>query len=102
MSKLIVSAGIVPVRFVNDEPLFLLLRSFGSFWDHPKGRVEDGEELLDAAMREILEETSITKDELNFRWGQKVILPNHLMGIKERRLVSILLPKLQKSILSSL
>ncbi|KKM06953.1 hypothetical protein LCGC14_1738790 [marine sediment metagenome] len=43
MSKLIVSAGIVPVRFVNDEPLFLLLRSFGSFWDHPKGRVEDGE-----------------------------------------------------------
>lgn len=69
MSKLIVSAGIVPVRFVNDEPLFLLLRSFGSFWDHPKGRVEEGEDPLDAAIRETLEEASITKDELEFNWG---------------------------------
>jgi bis(5'-nucleosidyl)-tetraphosphatase len=69
MSKLIVSAGIVPVRFANDEPLFLLLRAFGSFYDFPKGRVEEGEESLDTAIRETLEEASIAKDELDFRWG---------------------------------
>ena len=69
MSKLIVSAGIVPVRKVDGEYIFLLLRAFKTFYDFPKGRVEEGEDPLDAAIRETLEEASITKDELEFNWG---------------------------------
>lgn len=66
---MIISSGIVIVRFVNNEPLFLLLRSFGSFWDFAKGRVEEDEDPLDAAIRETLEEASIVGDDLNFCWG---------------------------------
>lgn len=67
--SLIISAGIVPVRKIDEGYLFLLLRSFGTFYDFPKGRVEDGEQALDAAIRETLEEASIKKVELDFKWG---------------------------------
>ncbi len=64
-----VSAGIVPVKRLNmGDYLFLLLRS-GNHWDFPKGKVEDGEKILDAALRETEEETTITAKELNFSWG---------------------------------
>ena len=43
-----------------------MLRAF-QYWDFPKGKVEPGEEPLEAARREVQEEAGIT--ELNFRWG---------------------------------
>lgn len=60
------SAGAVVVRYENAQPLFLLLRAY-HYWDFPKGRVESGESALDAARREIREESGIT--DLNFRFG---------------------------------
>jgi bis(5'-nucleosidyl)-tetraphosphatase len=65
-----ISAGIVPVRLVNGEYLFLLLRS-GSYWDFPKGNVEAGEDTLDAALREVEEETTLTPKDLKFKWGKQ-------------------------------
>ncbi len=62
------SAGVVVVRFENNKPLFLLLRAW-NFWDFPKGRVEEGEDALETAIRETFEEASLEADELNFRWG---------------------------------
>jgi bis(5'-nucleosidyl)-tetraphosphatase len=62
------SAGIVVVRKVGGQYLFLLLRSY-NFWDHGKGRNEEGETLLETAIREVEEETTLTKDELAFNWG---------------------------------
>lgn len=67
--SLIVSAGIVPVREVDGEYLFLLLCAWKKFYDFPKGRVEPDEDILTAAMRETAEEASITGDELDFKWG---------------------------------
>jgi len=64
------SAGIVPVRKVGDEYLVLMLRAY-SFWDFPKGRVEAGEELIDAAIRETKEEASISPNDLVFNWGKE-------------------------------
>jgi len=64
------SAGIVPVQLINGEYNFLLLRS-GGYWDFPKGNVESGEEVLDAALREVKEETTISPKELNFKWGKQ-------------------------------
>ena len=50
----------------DDDWRYLLLRAF-NHWDFPKGMVEDGEEPLAAAMREVREESTI--DDLEFAWG---------------------------------
>jgi len=60
------SAGVIIVRFSNNIPYYLLLRVFG-YWDFPKGLLDEGEEPLAAAIREVKEETSLS--DLNFRWG---------------------------------
>jgi 8-oxo-dGTP pyrophosphatase MutT (NUDIX family) len=46
---------------------FLLLRAF-DHWDFPKGMVEPGEGALDAAVREVEEESTIA--DLAFEWGE--------------------------------
>ena len=61
-----ISAGVVVVKRQIDGWNFLLLQSFG-YWDFPKGGIEAGEESLEAAIREVEEETTIT--ELQFNWG---------------------------------
>ncbi len=60
------SAGVVPVWLGEGGPRYLLLRAFRN-WDFPKGEVEEGEEPLDAARRELVEETGI--GEVAFAWG---------------------------------
>lgn len=60
------SAGVVVVRRIDGPWHYLLLRAY-RYWDFPKGRVEPGEDPLDAAVRETAEETTLTR--LNFRWG---------------------------------
>jgi bis(5'-nucleosidyl)-tetraphosphatase len=60
------SAGVVVVRRVGDDWLYLLLRAF-NHWDFPKGMVEEGEEPLAAAIREVREESTI--EDLEFAWG---------------------------------
>ena len=64
------SCGIVLARSVEDGFLTLLLRAW-HHWDFPKGLCEDGEDPLDAAKRELEEETSIGTT--NFDWGERYI-----------------------------
>lgn len=45
---------------------YLLLRAYRN-WDFPKGLVEPGEQPLDAAVREVREETTL--ENLAFDWG---------------------------------
>jgi bis(5'-nucleosidyl)-tetraphosphatase len=52
------SAGAVVYRREQEKHRFVLLRAYKS-WDFPKGRVEPGEEPLQAAIREVREETGI-------------------------------------------
>ncbi len=59
------SAGVVVVRRTARGCRYLLLRAF-RYWDFPKGQVEPGETPLEAARREVAEETGITR--LDFRW----------------------------------
>lgn len=63
----ILSAGAVIVRAEANQWQFLLLRAY-QYWDFPKGRTEAGETPLQAAHREIAEETGIT--DLRFPWGE--------------------------------
>lgn len=60
------SAGVVILRRKGGDCRFLLLRAY-RYWDFPKGHVEAGEDPLDAAQREVQEETGLT--DLQFRWG---------------------------------
>lgn len=56
----------VVVRPEADGCRFLLLRAY-RYWDFPKGRVEAGEDPLQAARREVAEETGLT--DLAMPWG---------------------------------
>jgi bis(5'-nucleosidyl)-tetraphosphatase len=61
------SAGAVVLRPAGDGWRYLLLRVFRT-WDFPKGGLESGEAPLQAAVREVEEETALTT--LEFRWGE--------------------------------
>ena len=60
------SAGVVIVSLVHRKLQFLLLRAYRN-WDFPKGLVEAGEEPIEAAVREVREETTL--DDISFDWG---------------------------------
>lgn len=62
------SAGIVPIRFTNNEAQYLLLRCY-TYWDFPKGGLEDKETAFQAAIRETSEESGILEESLDFLWG---------------------------------
>ena len=61
------SAGLVVTHQVNHECRYLLLRAY-NYWDFPKGIVELTEDPIEAARREVEEETSLRS--LDFPWGQ--------------------------------
>lgn len=60
------SSGCVILRQIEGQWHALLLRAW-THWDFPKGNVEAGETLLEAAVREVEEETGIR--DLAFPWG---------------------------------
>ena len=70
MSEGKLSCGIILVRSGGDGYRTLLLRAFHN-WDFPKGLLEDGEEPLQTAKREVREETGI--DTTQWLWGERFI-----------------------------
>ncbi len=68
MSSPKLTAGIILHRVIESGCQYLLLRAY-NYWDFPKGLVETGETPLQAAIREVAEETGI--QHLNFEWGQQ-------------------------------
>ena len=61
------SCGAVVVRRSGDGWLALMLRAYRN-WDFPKGLREAGETPIEAAVREVREESGI--DVLSFDWGE--------------------------------
>ena len=62
------SCGAVIVRETEDGWVTLMLRAYHN-WDFSKGICEEGESPMDAAIREIGEETGIS--DLEFAWGDR-------------------------------
>jgi len=60
------SSGVVVVSVISHKLKFLLLRAYRN-WDFPKGLVEAGETPIEAALREVREETTL--DDISFDWG---------------------------------
>jgi bis(5'-nucleosidyl)-tetraphosphatase len=60
------SSGVVIVSLVERKLKFLLLRAYRN-WDFPKGMLEADETPIDAALREVREETTL--DDISFDWG---------------------------------
>jgi bis(5'-nucleosidyl)-tetraphosphatase len=61
------SAGIIVFRRADAECLFLLILSRLTkrpLWEFPKGGVDEGETVMQAAMRELFEETGIHESEV--------------------------------------
>lgn len=64
------SAGGVVYRRVDDHVFFVLVgRRKGNYWCLPKGKIEENETEVDAAKREVFEETGITEVELEEKIG---------------------------------
>jgi 8-oxo-dGTP pyrophosphatase MutT (NUDIX family) len=72
----------VVVRREGDGWMYLLLRAF-NHWDFPKGMVEEGEEPLAAAIREVREESTI--EDLDFAWGSNCTQTGPYSGGKVAR-----------------
>jgi bis(5'-nucleosidyl)-tetraphosphatase len=64
--KKVLSSGVILVRRNGVKWKYLLLRAF-NYWDFPKGIVEPYESPVEAAKREVEEETTL--NDINFRWG---------------------------------
>lgn len=77
------SAGMIVVRPAADGWRCLVLRAY-RYWDFPKGLVEPGEAPLDAARREVAEETAIRDIEL--AWGEGYYQTEPYAGGKVARL----------------
>lgn len=67
MTPHILSSGVVIVKPSPDEGFCFLLLCCYDYWDFPKGMVEVNESPLEAAIREVREETALTS--LDFNWG---------------------------------
>ena len=62
------SCGVVLARATDEGWITLMLRAW-HHWDFPKGLMEEGEEPVQAALRELQEETGISTT--SFEWGER-------------------------------
>jgi|JI9StandDraft_1071089.scaffolds.fasta_scaffold26926_5 bis(5'-nucleosidyl)-tetraphosphatase len=58
------SYGIVPIRFDNGPPFIFFVKHKVGWWGFPKGHKEGEETDLEAASRELLEETGLEVESL--------------------------------------
>ena len=75
--------GIIVLNEKNKVFVAKRIDNSKNFWQMPQGGINDGEDFLSAAYRELAEETSIKSVELikEIDGTMTYLLPNHLLGI---------------------
>ena len=76
----------VGIIVLNEENKIFVAKRIDNpknFWQMPQGGIDEGEDYLSAAYRELKEETSITKVELIKELDGFItyLLPDHLLGV---------------------
>lgn len=66
-----ISAGIIIYRKTKDGLKFLILYHGRGYWNFPKGKIQSEEKSLQAALREIWEETGLHSNDLKIIGGFK-------------------------------
>lgn len=61
-----ISAGIIAYRITAEGPRFLILYHGHNYWNFPKGKIESEEKSFQTAVREVREETGLTRNDLRF------------------------------------
>ena len=61
---MIQSAGIIVIDRSKKEPSILCVRAYSN-WDFPKGQLDPGETHIEAAIRELEEETTLTLSDIS-------------------------------------
>ena len=56
---MIQSAGVIVIDRAGGTPTVLCVRAYSN-WDFPKGQLDEGESHVEAAIRELAEETTLT------------------------------------------
>lgn len=79
----IISAGIIIYMHAKEGSKFLLLYHGNGYWNFPKGKLEAREKGLDAALREIKEETGLGGKDLIFRRPFRIT--NKFSFIREKK-----------------
>ena len=78
-------SGVGIIVLNEDNKIFVAKRIDNpkKFWQMPQGGIDEGEDYLSAAYRELKEETSITKVELIKELDGFItyLLPDHLLGV---------------------
>lgn len=88
-------AGFVVYRKTDEGTKYLLLYRRGTYWNFPKGKFEEGENDLSAALRELNEETGLAEKDLsiepnfktqlryNFKIGEERIYDTVILYLAE-------------------
>ncbi|MCZ4271328.1 NUDIX domain-containing protein [Maritalea porphyrae] len=74
----------VSAALFNGDRVLLVERSnppFKGLWSLPGGKVEPGEELLDAIKRELMEETNLVAEQLHFVHTLNFDVPRHELHV---------------------
>ncbi len=76
-----ISAGLIIYRKTLQGIKYLIMYHGGGYWNFPKGKLETSEKGMDAAFREVKEETGLSKNDLylrsQFRLTDKYIFFRH-------------------------
>jgi 8-oxo-dGTP pyrophosphatase MutT (NUDIX family) len=95
------TAGFIIFRKTDQGIKFLLMYKGGSYWNFPKGHLESGETDLEAAFREVYEETGLKKSDLkiipefrtyerfSFKTDTKIITKNIVLYLAETKKANI-------------
>jgi len=82
------SSGIIVFRQEGEKRLYLLLHYEVGHWDFVKGNIDDGEDEMDTATRELKEETGITDIRIINGFREKIVYFYKRDGVLVRKEVT--------------